>query len=102
MEQEIDWQREIYGRGYRKLDWERDGKKERDFWVALDSSSSGVALMIEWCWAFGSSVDVIRPFLKLTGEKSQSFPCPAETPCGCRHTISETRRGELIAGCCCE
>ena len=102
MEQEIDWQKEIYGRGYQKLDWERDRKKERDFWAALDGGSSGVALMIDWFWIFGSAVDVIRPFLKLTGEKSESFPCPAETPCGCRHTIGETRRGELIATCGCD
>jgi hypothetical protein len=58
--------------------------------------------MFDWFWTFGSSVDVIQPFLKLTGEKTESFPCPAETPCGCRHTIGETRRDELIATCCCE
>src|SRR5260370_40494800 len=58
--------------------------------------------MFDWLWTFGSSVDVIQPFLKLTGEKTESFPCPAETPCGCRHTIGETRRDELIATCCCE
>jgi len=102
MEQEIDWEQEIYGRGYEKLDWERERKKKRDFWVALDWMSTGVALMFDWFWTFGSSVDVIRPFLKFTGEKTESFPCPAETPCGCRHTIGETRRDELIATCCCE
>jgi hypothetical protein len=102
MEQEIDWEQEIYGRGYEKLDWERERKKKRDFWVALDGMSTGVALIFDWFWTFGSSVDVIRPFLKLTGEKTESFPCPAETPCGCRHTIGETRRDELIATCCCE
>jgi hypothetical protein len=102
MEQEIDWEQEIYGRGYEKLDWERERKKKRDFWVALDGISTGVALMFDWFWTFGSSVDMIRPFLKLTGEKTESFPCPAETPCGCRHTIGETRRDELIATCCCE
>ena len=102
VEQEIDWEQEIYGRGYEKLDWERERRKTRDFWVALDEMSTGVALMFDWFWTFGSSVDVIRPFLKLTGEKTESFPCPAETPCGCRHTIGETRRDELIATCCCE
>jgi len=102
MEQEIDWEKEIYGRGYQKLDLEREKRKKRDFWSALDGMSSGVALMIDWFWIFGSSVDAIQPFLKLTGEKTKSFPCPAETPCGCRHMIGETRGGELIAMCGCE
>ena len=79
MEQEIDWEQEIYGRGYEKLDWERERKKKRDFWVALDGMSTGVALMFDWFWTFGSSVDVIQPFLKLTGEKTESFPCPAKS-----------------------
>jgi hypothetical protein len=100
-EEEIDWKKELYGRGYARIDWERDQRKKRDFWAALDGGSSGEALMVDWHWIFGSAVDVIRPFLKLTGEKTESFPCPADTPCECRHAIGETLRGELIATCGC-
>jgi hypothetical protein len=102
MGQEIDWGKELYGRGYLRVDWERDRQKKRGFWAALDGMSSGVALMVDWHWIFGSAVDVIRPFLELTGEKTESFPCPADPPCDCRHAISETSRGELIAACCCD
>jgi hypothetical protein len=102
MEQEIDWEQELYGGGYLQLDRERDRKKRKDFWAALSGTSSGVALMVDWIWSFGSAVDVILPFLELTGEKAESFPCPAETPCGCRHSIGETSRGEVTAACCCE
>ena len=102
MEQEIDWAQEIYGRGYLRIDWERDRRKPRDFWTALDGVSSGVALMVDWHWIFGSAVDALRPFLALTGERTQSFPCPGDRPCDCRHAINETSRGELIAACCCD
>jgi hypothetical protein len=102
MEEAIDWEQELYGGGYLQLDRERDRKKRKDFWAALDGTSSGVALMVDWIWSFGSAVDVILPFLELTGEKTESFPCPAATPCGCRHSIGETSRGEVTAACCCE
>src|SRR5262249_35647122 len=52
MEQEIDWEKEIYDRGYLRIDWERDRHKRRDFWSALDGMSSGVALMVDWHWIF--------------------------------------------------
>jgi hypothetical protein len=102
MEQEIDWMQEIRGRGYMRIDWERDRQKKRDFWAALEGMSSGVALMVDWHWIFGSAVDVVRPFLELTGEKAEDFPCPADPPCECRHAIMETSRGELVADCCCD
>lgn len=98
---EIDWEKELYGKGYARIDWERDRKKKRDFWSAMDAASPGVALMVDWLWSFGSALEVLEPFLELTGEKTESFPCPAETPCGCRHEINETLRGELVAGCAC-
>jgi hypothetical protein len=101
MEQEIDWEQELYGGGYKRLDRERDRRKKRDFWAGLEGVSSGVALMVDWEFIFGSAVDVLLPFLEVTGERTKSFPCPAVTPCGCRHTINETRRGELIATCGC-
>src|SRR6185436_11129007 len=95
-------EQELYGSGYPKLDWKRDRRKRRDFWVALEGMSSGEALMVDWVWIFGSAVEVIQPFLELTGEKAESFPCTGEPPCECRHSISETSRGELITSCRCE
>jgi len=102
MEQEIDWEQELYGGGYERLDRERNLRRKVDFWTRLDGMSEGVALMVDWEFMFGSAVDVIRPFLEVTGERTETFPCPAVSPCGCRHSIRETRRGELIAACRCE
>jgi hypothetical protein len=102
IEQEIDWEKELYGGGYKQLDRERDRKKKGDLWAGLDGMSSGVALKVDWVFIFGSAVDVVLPFLEVTGERAESFPCPAVTPCGCRHTISQTTRGELIAACGCD
>jgi hypothetical protein len=102
IEQEIDWEKELYGGGYKQLDRERDRKKKGDVWAGLDGMSSGVALMVDWVFIFGSAVDVVLPFLEVTGERAESFPCPGVTPCGCRHTISQTTRGELIAACGCD
>jgi hypothetical protein len=102
MEQEIDWEQELYGGGYKQLDRERDEGRKKDFWAALDGMSSGVGLMVDWVFIFGSAVNVVRPFLEVTGQRTETFPCPAVTPCGCRHTISETIRGELIASCGCD
>lgn len=102
IEQEIDWQQELYGGGYLRMDRERHRKRKVDFWTGLEGISPGVALMVDWECMFGSTLDVIRPFLELTGERTETFPCPAVSPCGCRHSIRETRRGEWIAACCCE
>jgi hypothetical protein len=101
-EEEIHWEKELYGGGYDQLDRERDRKRKKDFWTALDGMSTGVALMVDWAFIFGSAVDVILPYLEVTGERTESFPCPAETPCGCWHTIGETARGEWIASCSCD
>jgi hypothetical protein len=102
MEQEIDWQQELYGRGYERIDRERYKRRKVEFWAGLEGTESGVALMVDWECMFGSSLEVIRPFLEITGERTETFPCPAVSPCGCRHSIRETRRGEWIAECCCE
>ncbi len=46
MEEEIDWEQELYGGGYLQVDRERDRQRKVDFWAALDGMSSGVALMV--------------------------------------------------------
>jgi hypothetical protein len=101
-EEEFDWEKELYGSVYLQLDRERDRRRRGDFWTGLEGVSSGVALMVDWVFRFGSAVEVILPFLEATGERSETFPCPAVSPCGCRHAIRETGRGELIAACGCE
>ena len=98
IDEEIDWQKELYGGGYLQLDRERDRRRKVDFWAALDGMSSGVALMVDWEFIFGSAVDVVLPFLEVTGERSETFPCPGVSPCGCRHGIRESVVGYTVYG----
>jgi hypothetical protein len=102
MEQEIDWEQELYGGGYKQLDRDRDRRRKGDLWAGLEGMSSGMALMVDWVFIFGSAVGAIVPFLEVMGERSETFPCPAVSPCGCRHSVRETVRGELVADCRCD
>jgi hypothetical protein len=72
------------------------------FWTGLDRVSTEGGLLADWEWAFGSALDLVRPFLRCTGEASVSFPCPAHPECACRrHDIVETDRWGLVAACHC-
>jgi hypothetical protein len=101
MEQEIDWEKEIYGRGYARIDREQFRRKKGDFWGGLNGIGSDGALMMEWERTFSASVDLIEPFLKLTGQAQEYIACPGSSNCGCAHYVSETVRGELVATCQC-
>jgi hypothetical protein len=101
MEQEIDWEKEIYGRGYARIDREQFRRKKGDFWGGLNGIGSDGTLMMEWERTFSASVDLIKPFLKLTGQAQEYIACPGSSNCGCAHYVSETVRGELVATCQC-
>ena len=101
MEQEIDWEKEIYGRGYARIDREEFRRKKGDFWGGLNGIGSDGTLMMEWERTFSASVDLIKPFLKLTGQAQEYIACPGSSNCGCAHYVSETVRGELVATCQC-
>jgi hypothetical protein len=101
MEQEIDWEKEIYGRGYARIDREQFRRKKGDFWGGLNGIGSDGTLMMEWERMFSASVGLIKPFLKLTGQAQEYIACPGSSNCGCAHYVSETVRGELVATCQC-
>ena len=42
--------------------------KRVDFWEAFGGMESGTGLMVDWEWYFGSSVDLVKPFLRPTAE----------------------------------
>jgi hypothetical protein len=62
---------------------------------------AGGTLMMEWERRLGAAVDQVKPFLKLTGEAVEDIACPGSSDCGCRHHVSETRKGKLLAFCQC-
>ncbi len=74
--------------------------KQGGFWHGLECISSGAALMSDWQRAFGSAMDMVRPFLRPTGKVASSYPCPARPPCECLHEVRETGLG-LVAVCLC-
>lgn len=102
MEQEIDWAKEIYGRGYARVEREWFRRKRVDFWSGLNGTGPDGTVMMEWERRFGASVDLIKPFLTLTGRAEEYIPCPGSSRCSCAHYVSETRRGELTATCQCD
>ena len=44
--------------------------KETEFWIGLETMASGLGLMVDWEWAFGSAFEWIRPFLRMTEKRS--------------------------------
>jgi hypothetical protein len=101
MEQEIDWHKEIWGRGYPRVDRERFRRKRGDFWDGINAIGPDGTIMIEWERRMGSALKLVMPFLKLTGQAQDYIACPKSTDCGCAHYVSETHRGELVATCQC-
>src|SRR4051794_13193165 len=97
----IDWHKEIYGAGYERIDHERFRRGKGDFWSGLNGMGAGGTLMMEWERRLGAAVDQVKPFLKLTGEAVEDIACPGSSDCGCRHHVSETRKGKLLAFCQC-
>src|SRR6267142_767976 len=102
MDTDFDISEFLPGAPYPRMDRERHRRRKVDFWQGLDGMGEGVALMVEWERMFGASVDLIKPFLKLTGGAQEHIACPGSSDCGCMHYVSETSRGELIATCQCE
>lgn len=76
------------------------GTKKGDFWQGVSCMSLGAGLMADWRWAFGSTVELVQPFLRPTGKIAESYPCPARPACECRHEVRETGFG-LVAVCMC-
>ena len=60
-----------------------------DFWEGFGGITSGAALMVDWGWYFGSSLDLIKPFLRPTAELATSYPCISHPVCDCRHELVE-------------
>ncbi len=101
MEQEIDWDKELWGRGYPRIDRERFRRKKGDFWEGINAIGPDGTIMMEWERRMGSALELVMPFLKLTGQAQDYIACPKSTGCGCAHSVSETHRGELVATCQC-
>lgn len=69
-----------------------------DFWEGLGSVKSGAALMVDWEWYCGSSLGLIKPFLRPTSELVTSYPCISHPACDCRHELVE-HGGKLMSVC---
>ena len=54
--------------------------------------------MVDWGWYFGSSLDLIKPFLRATAELATSYPCISHPVCDCRHELVE--EGEKWVSVC--
>lgn len=78
----------------------RWSKKGGDFWAGLAMVPTGATIMGNWEWACGSSVELVKPFLRLTAERVEHYPCPAVSPCGCDHEVVDGSFG-LVACCTC-
>ena len=61
--------------------------KKVDFWEGFGGIRSAAGLMVDWEWNFGSSLDLIKPFLRPTAELATSYPCIAYPPCNCQHEL---------------
>ena len=72
--------------------------KKVDFWEAFGGMESGTGLMVDWEWYFGSSVDLVKPFLRPTADLVTSYPCISHPACDCRHELVE-HGGKLLSVC---
>ena len=84
MEQEIDWHKEIYG--YERIDRERFRRSKGDFWSGLGGMGADGAVMMEWERTFGTALELVKPFLRLTGRARDHIACPGASDCGCART----------------
>lgn len=72
--------------------------KRVDFWEAFGGMESGTGLVVDWEWYFGSSLDLVKPFLRPTAELVTSYPCISHPVCDCRHELVEYG-GKLLSVC---
>lgn len=72
------------------------------FWGALESVPGLCAVSAEWEVLMGRDFAAAMAFLRPTGRRATSVPCPLPVGCGCSHEVIEHGPEDIVAVCRCE
>lgn len=72
-----------------------------EFWRGLERMRGDGGVIREWQRAGGGAFELLQPFLRASGRRAGSIPCPAPVACACRHEVRESERLGLVAACQC-
>lgn len=76
--------------------------KQTGLWANLEKFAVPATVLAEWRAVLGGEFKDAEPFLRVTDEQAQGYPCTNRPPCDCRHEVVCHSPHKIVAACRCE
>ena len=71
-------------------------------WKNLERFASPATVLAEWRMVLGDEFADAEPFLRVTQEQAEGYPCTRSPACECRHEVVFHSPQNIVAACRCE
>lgn len=76
--------------------------KTTGLWRTLDRFAVPATVMAEWRMVLDGDFADAEPFLRVTQELAEGYPCTHPSRCGCQHEVVVHAPDRIVAACRCE
>lgn len=76
--------------------------KTTGLWRTLDRFAGPATVLAEWRMVLDGDFADAEPFLRVTKELAEGYPCMHPSPCGCQHEVVVHAPDRIVAACRCE
>ena len=76
-------------------------RAEPQLWRALEAIPGLTATAYEWRGRLGADYEWAKQYLRASGGKATSYPCPKRPQCGCAHAVVGHSSDDIVAVCRC-
>jgi hypothetical protein len=76
--------------------------KTKGLWRTLDRFAVPATVLTEWRMVLDGEFADAEPFLRVTQELAEGYPCTHPTPCGCQHEVVVHAPDRIVAACRCD
>jgi len=76
--------------------------KTTGLWRTLDRFAGPATVLAEWRMVLDGDFADAEPFLRVTQELAEGYPCTHPSPCGCQHEVVVHAPDRIVAACRCD
>jgi hypothetical protein len=76
--------------------------KTTGLWRTLDRFAVPATVLAEWRMMLDGDFADAEPFLRVTQELAEGYPCTHPSPCGCQHEVVVHAPDRIVAACRCD
>lgn len=76
--------------------------KPKGLWPNLERFAAPATVLAEWRMVLGGEFAAAEPFLRVTQEQAEGYPCTNRPACECRHEVVFHSPQNIVAACRCE